>query len=154
MPRTLDDVHAVLIEIRDLLRAKAPAEARGGAAPRNASGGEVANDRELDSEWGNPQIRKDPPRWNGPSFVGCNYSDATPDYLESLAGFLDWRAAKDEESGRTTAAGKPAAPYSRRDAARARGWAQRLRNGWQRSAAAPAGDVPADDFGGTDDIPF
>lgn len=168
---TLDDLYMVMVEIRDLLRTGGlPARGGGGSS---AQRGAIADDADLDSQWGDPEIRKDPPRWDGPSFAGCRYSECTPEYLETLAGFLDWKADRDEEEGRVTSKGKPTAPYSRKDAARARGWAKRIREGRAAPAAsqrsngghgagygggnggAPAGDYgppPDDDF--NDDIPF
>lgn len=147
--KTIDDVYAIAVEIRDMLR--------GGARP-TAAGGEIASAADLDSERGNPTIRKDPRDWKGQSYVGRRYSDATPDYLDMLAALKEWQAKRDDDAGargEKTPSGYPRdGKFARLDAARARGWAQRLRNGWQRSAAAPVGDVPADDFGGADDIPF
>lgn len=105
-----------------------------GAAP---SGG-VASDEELDGQYGDPQVRKDPTRWKGQSYVGCNFSCTAPDYLEALASLFDWKAGKDKE--KAADASKPTeerekaakyARYSETDARRARGWAKRLRDGWK-----------------------
>jgi hypothetical protein len=88
----------------------------------------VATDRELDDpKWGNPQVKRHPPRWNGAPCVGRTYSECSPEFLDELASFLDWRADKEEgEPDR-----KKYARYSRADARRARGWAARIRSGWQ-----------------------
>ena len=138
--------------------------ARGASAP--SGGGEIAPDRDLDSEWGDPLIKKDPPRWEGQSFVGVTYSRTTPEYLDALASFHDWRADKDDAVNAVDGKGRKKSTYARRDAARARGWAQRLRNGWrppqgtQEAApddyADPAGDGSADAVAAQydDDIPF
>ena len=96
-----------------------------------AAGLKPASDKELDSQYGNPEIKKDPPRWKGPSFVGRRYSECTPEYLENLASFCDWKAGRDAAAGKMTRGGKPLADLVRRDAARARGWANRLREGWK-----------------------
>ncbi len=151
----LREILTTLREIRDGARAGSPSA---GGAPSSA-GGTVAGDRELDSEWGNPIVRKDPRDWKGPSFVGCNFSECPPEYLDQLAGLFDWMADRDEEKGAVTKGKKPSAPYKRSDAARARGWAKRARDGWQ--APAKSSDQEADrsstDYGGTDavdDIPF
>ena len=35
---------------------------------------EIADDYDLDGLYGDPEIRKDPPRWSGESMVGKRYS--------------------------------------------------------------------------------
>ena len=92
--------------------------------------GVCASDADLDGEYGDPEIRKDPPRWTGESFATRHYSQSTPEFLDNLAGFIDWKAGK--------------------DAARARGWAKRLRAGWK--PAAPAAEDSFMD--GDDGDPF
>lgn len=96
----------------------------GGVISTRSHGGDVADASDLDGQYGDPEVRKDPPRWNGESYVGRPFSTCPSDYLRQLAGFFDWQAGKDEESGNTHK-GKPTAPYRRQDAARARGWAKR-----------------------------
>lgn len=147
--RKLDALLAHLGVGRAPASATAPSGRRG--PPR------VSPDSDLDSEYGNPAIRKDPRDWTGESYVGCNFSDAPAEYLEMLAASYDWRAGKDDEAGargELNSKGKPKdGYYPRLDAARARGWAQRKRNGW--GAGAPArGDVPTDEGGDLTDIPF
>lgn len=97
--------------------------------------GAVADARDLDGPYGNPEIRRDPPRWTGPSFVGRRFSDATPEYLESLAGFLDWKARESDKKGELAKGGTPKSKFVRLDASRARGWAKRNREGGQNRAA-------------------
>lgn len=70
----------------------------------------------------NPTIRKDPPRWTGPSYAGKRFSDCPPDFLDVHASFLDWVADKKDEEGK-----KDYAAQDRRDANAARGWALRAR---------------------------
>lgn len=91
--------------------------------------GAVATDGELDSPYGNPEIRKDPPRWSGKSYVGSRMSDCPADYLENLAGFKDWQARKQEEANEVDAKGRPRSDWSRKDAKLARGWARRSSGG-------------------------
>lgn len=139
------------------------------AAPRPASRfdvapGAVAPASELDSQYGDPVIKKDPPRWSGPSFVGQPYSACSAEYLEEMAWFLEWKAGKNEEEG--TEQKLKYAGYARKDAARARGWAQRVRDGggdaMGRALGAIAGakQGASDFFGGggsfdsDEDIPF
>lgn len=105
-----------------------------------AEGAEAASDAELDSEWGDPAIKKDPPRWHGQSFAPRRMSQCSPEYLDEMASFLDWSAGKADEEKQTTTSGKPVAPYRRKDAARARGWARRIRSGWQPPQAETQDD--------------
>jgi hypothetical protein len=110
----------------------------------------IADDADLDSTWGNPEIKRDPPRWSGPSFVGAKYSDTTPEYLENLASFLDWKARESDKKNEMANNGKPRSVYLRKDAARARGWRKRLmdksRGGRPapRPRPAPAEEMDAD----------
>jgi hypothetical protein len=126
------------------------------AMKSTASSGDTASDRDLDGQWGNPIIRKDPKRWDASqgSYVGCKYSECPPEYLEAVAALKDWQAGMDDKKGGEE--DKRKAKFARLDAARARGWAQRLRNGWK----APEQKI-SDTFGdgvtfkqGEDDIPF
>jgi len=121
-------------------------------APAGPATSIIASDSELDSQYGDPEVRKDPPKWDGAIYAGHRYSQTTPEYLDSLAGFFDWKAGKYDEAA-NAAPGTPEAEakvkyarYARKDAARARGWAKRLRAGWKPAAANEGG---GDDF--TDD---
>jgi hypothetical protein len=97
----------------------------------------IADDADLDSTWGNPEIKRDPPRWTGPSFVGAKYSDTTPEYLENLASFLDWKARESDKKNEMANNGKPRSMYLRKDAARARGWRKRLMDKSRGGRPAP-----------------
>lgn len=120
---------------------------------------EVASDADLDGPYGNPDVRFDPKRWKGPSYVGCKMSDCPSDYLECTADFADWLAKKRREEGDEKKAG-----YAARDAARARGWARRNDGtgkpvAGQHRTTSPAeefghGPPPDDGLSGVDDIPF
>jgi hypothetical protein len=133
-------------------------------APSNGAaqaGGDIADDRDLDGPHGDPSVKKDPPRWSGQSFAGYHLSECPPDFLECFASFKDWQADKDDESDKRDAKGRSVSTFSRKDAARARGWAKRLReNGGASPAAAPAVDngydAAADAYagGGDEDLPF
>ena len=115
-----------------------------------SSAGSTASDADLDGKFGNPTIKKDPPKWTGATCLGKRYSECPPGYLDSLAGFLDWKAEKNMADNKTKFAG-----YDRADAARARGWAARLRAGWVAPKEAPSsfggqasGFGASDGFGG------
>lgn len=141
----------------------AAVEARLASTPATTSsikGGAVASDADLDSEYGDEVIKKDPKKWleqGGESYVGCKMSECPSEYLRMLASLFDWMADKDEEQGKTftdrNGKERPVAPINRKKAARARGWA--LRNeGRARSYAGNTHDGGA--TGGTADmdIPF
>lgn len=121
---TTDEKLDMILRIVQELKASAPPP-----APR------VADDADLDGEWGAPAVRKDPKRWTGPSYVGKKYSECPSDYLLQLAGLLDWQAAKDKEKGDTDSL--KYAGYKERDAARARGWAARNKGKTFAPAAEP-----------------
>ena len=84
-----------------------------------------ADDADLDSQYGDPEVRRDPKDWQGSTFVGARYSQCPPDYLRSLAGLLAWQARKSDEKNDLASNGKPRSAYLLRDAARALGWARR-----------------------------
>lgn len=118
----------LLTEIRDELRAIRAA----GSGVASASGSSVAPDSDLDGQYGDPEVTKDPKRYQGPPMAPRRMSEGTPEWLDAVAEFKEWQAGKAEAAHETTASGKPKADYMRRDAARARGWAKRLRSGWRR----------------------
>ena len=120
----MSDAIALLTEIRDLLKAMANRP-----MPTQAQTA-LASDADLDGKYGNPAIAaKDPRDWNGPSMKGRLFSECPPEYLDLVASRLDYFAQKADAEGKTTSSGKPAAPFNRADAARARGWAKRMRDG-------------------------
>ncbi len=154
---TLELLRRIAKDVADIKAAMAASVGASAAAlgvKVGASGGgagAVANDAELDGQYGDPLIKRDPSRWHGESFVGCTYSQATPDYLDAMASFKDWTAGKNDENE----AKKKYAAYDRRDAARARGWAARMRAGWKPKSngfgGKPATDEEYDDAGGFGD---
>lgn len=141
------------------LRAASP---RGSVATSNSPRGvnPVADDRELDSQYGNPVVHKDPPRWEGQRYAGRKLSDTEPAFLDCFAEFKEWQAGMDEKNGKVDGKGRPTAQFNLKDAARARGWAARLRrqssNGPVQPAPKPSTsyDDGADQFAEDDQIPF
>lgn len=95
--------------------------------------GEVppAKDSELDSQYGDPNVHKDPKTWKGDSQVGRKYSECEPEFLLMLARSLEWKAQKFDEEGLKDGKGRPQSHWPRKDAARARGWARRKVAGWE-----------------------
>jgi len=125
------------------LEARVAALESGPGRTPTTPGKAIADDEELDSSFGNPVVRKDPTKWDGPSYAGCRMSECPPKYLRLLASKFDYMAKMADEEGKTwtNKEGKqiPASTFSRKDAARARGWA--LRNE-KRGVVAPS-DAPA-----------
>lgn len=123
----------------------------------HASGvtGAIASDRDLDGQWGDPEIKaKDPRDWTGPTMKGRHFSECPPDYLDMLAERFDYFAEQADAENKVTDKGKPVSQYNRADAARARGWAKRIREGRHTQAPPPSSPdgwaaAPTDD-----DIPF
>jgi hypothetical protein len=132
----------------------------GASATGSTAEGAVASARELDGEWGDPVVKKDPKRWleqGGDPYAGCHMSECPSDYLRILASLFDWMASKDEEQGKTYTNKKgenvPTAPLNRRSAAKARGWAERNAGKTHETPPPPhppSGARVADD----NDIPF
>jgi hypothetical protein len=105
----------------------------------------VADDRDLDSKYGDPVVKFLPRDWSGDDYREYRFSECPVSLLDMLADAFDYFARKAEETGEEYK-GKPTAPYKRKDAARARGWAKRLRAGWKgaepmrsESAGEPVG---------------
>lgn len=155
MMARLDRIEAGIAELRELMRNAAPRGATGAPRPVSTGGAHpVADARDLDSQWGDPEVRYDPKRWRGDSYKGRRYSECPADYLLELAGFLDWMAGKDEEEGGEDKL--KYAGYKRKDAARARGWAARVASAPPRKLNDLFGSPPSDadddiDFGGPAD---
>lgn len=78
---------------------------------------------DLDNAHGNPKLRFLPRDWSGSGeFKGMLFSECPPDLLDIAADSLDYFASKQEDAKKKQ--------YDALDAARARGWAARLRAGW------------------------
>lgn len=134
MPEIDPEIRDILADITAARDALDRAERRlTGQAPTRAASAAPAGatppaaDSDLDGPYGNPEIKFDPKRWSGPSFVGARFSDCPPDYLETLAGYLDWQANESDKKNEVLANGKPKSHYKRLDSGRARGWAARAR---------------------------
>lgn len=126
------------------------------SAPDGRSVPRVASDSDLDSQYGDPVIRmKDPRDWTGDSMMGLPFSECPPEYLDLWAERNDYFGKIADEEGTKANNGKPLSYYKYKDAARARGWAARKRNGWQPQPAEEAAAFPSDaPMVADDDIPF
>lgn len=145
-------IEARVVALEARLAAVEARMAGGGGASTHGDGG-VASDDDLDSEWGDPVVKKDPKKWldkGGDSYAGSHMSQCPSDYLRMLASLFDWMASKDEEKGKTYKNKRgedvPTAPFNRTAAKRARGWAVRNQN----KTAAVAAEVVTE----TEEIPF
>lgn len=105
---------------------------------------------DLNSEWANFVIRKCPPSWlksGGPDYEGRRLSETSPEFCDALASMLDWRAGKETEENKTylkktTGESLPVAPLTRKDAARCRAWAKRLRETLPTAKAPDSEELP------------
>ena len=113
------DLLAALARIEEKLDRLLTGPARSAASTR-APVSSVAPASDLDGQHGDPELRKSPPRWQGRNLAGLRYSQCTVEELECVASFKDWCAQRDADAG-----DEKKANYSRLDAARARGWAER-----------------------------
>lgn len=94
----------------------------GGTMPTGGGEKRIATDAELDGEHGDPKVHKTPKGWKGPKFDGRPFSKCSPEFLDYFGDFKDWCADNPKEGS-----DPKYARYDRLDAARARGWARRLR---------------------------
>jgi hypothetical protein len=105
---------------------------------------EIASDRDLDGKFGNPILKFNPRDWTGRPSKGRRFSECPPDLLDIVARTFDWFAEQAEQKRELTDKGKPVAEFKRADAARARGWAKRIREGRYVQAAAESSDAGSD----------
>lgn len=89
----------------------------------------VASDRDLDGKYGDPVVKFNPRDWTGPSCIGRHLSECPAPFLELLAETYDYFAKQADEKNERTDKGRPVSDYKRQDAARARGWVKRIREG-------------------------
>jgi hypothetical protein len=151
---TLAVLKSIDLSLRTLVviaQKKAEARVTQGATKSVAA---EATDRDLDGDYGDPIVKAKSPRdWTGEPMLGRKFSECPPEYLELVAERLDYFAERDEATNELASNGKPKAYYSRLDAARARGWAKRIREGKVPVQAAPAPTTwaePPEDA----DVPF
>lgn len=82
---------------------------------------------DLDSQHGDPIVKaKDPRDWTGDPMIGRKFSECPPEYLDMVADRLDYFASREEDAKKKN--------YNLLDAARARGWAARIRAGYKPPA--------------------
>jgi hypothetical protein len=107
----------------------------------------IASDRDLDGQYGDPLLKFMPRDWTGASFKGRRFSECPAALLEMVAETFDYFAQQAESKDERTDKGKPVADYKRADAARARGWAKRIKEGTHTPAPPPVNGNEAEPEG-------
>lgn len=126
----LRNIDATLKELLTLSKTKRAAKAPDAT---------VADDVDLDSQYGDEQLRAKMPRdWSGDDYKGSRMSNCPPELLEMIADRCDYFAQQNDEKGEKDDQGRPKSFYDRRTARRARGWAARLRRGWKSEGSTDA----------------
>lgn len=115
----------------------------------------VASDRDLDSDHGDPVIRfglkeKYWPEQPDPN-IGYKFSECSPEYLDATAKYLSAVAWACRRANGSQPADEKKAGYKEKDAARARGWAARIRARGGVPFATPAEEQQA---AAEEEIPF
>lgn len=105
--------------------------------------GGVASDSDLDSMYGNEKIRMNPRDWTGRSHKNTMMNTADPEFLDMYAETMAYFAGKNDDAKK--------AGYDRKAAARARGWAARIRGGWKAPATRAAAFGDGGGFGDSPD---
>lgn len=115
----------------------------------------IADDRDLDGKYGNFVVKFDPRDWTGASCKGRTLSECPAAFLDLLAETFDYFAVEAERKNERTDKGKAVADYKKQDAARARGWAARIRSGKHiQRQEAPAASVDGWGTPDAEDIGF
>ncbi len=118
MIQSLRSIDATLKELLALSKTK--------RAATPAPAAEPPIDANLDDpKWGDPVVKFLPRDWTGDEFRHQKFSECSPEFLDQLAKAFDWFAEKKKADN------DPGAKYEVLNAARARGWAARLRGGWK-----------------------
>jgi hypothetical protein len=112
------------------------------AATRARQPKAIASDSDLDGKYGDPVLKFAPRDWTGESYKGRHFSECPAELLDLVADSCDYFARQADEKGEMTDRGKPVGDYKRADAARARGWAKRIRAGLVPQTARSNGDGP------------
>lgn len=111
----------------------------------------VASDRDLDGKYGDPVLKFKPRDWTGAPFTGRRFSECPPALLEMVAETCDYFAQQAEQKNERTNNGKPVADFKRADAARARGWAKRMRDGTHQQPVGVGAEHDAAEWAGDSD---
>jgi hypothetical protein len=123
MIKLIRETHALVISIDRRLASQGAKQAA--SAPTN----EVADDADLDSQYGDEEIKRMPSEkyWQGADFAGSVMSACPADFLDAFAKYKDACAYMNEKSGDEAKA--KYIGYDRKSARRARGWSARVKSG-------------------------
>jgi len=121
------------------------------------------DDAQLENEWANKKIAKDPRRWKGPTQVNRTYSRAPVEWLEMAAASYEFKAhmgriADPVRMSNKVRNGQPV-PWHESDSFEARilrGWAERKKRAPPPPAAKapPKQPTPPAEPGGDEDFNF
>ena len=131
---TLDEKIDEILSMVRAMRASTPARA-------TITTGTVADDTDLDSQWGDEELKYQlSDKWwkGGGDYAGQCMSQCPADYLDAVAKANDAQAFEKNKTGDPDEIKK--AGYKARTAARARGWAARVRAGKVPAKSAQAWD--------------
>jgi hypothetical protein len=128
----------------------------GGGAGATGSSGEALEDHHLSQSWADKEIKKDPPRYSGPTMVGRRYSEAPSEWHESNAGFYEFKARKGREENpvRLKNNGKPWHEADTFEAKLCRAWGKRNAGRTLTGAPDPAESYGAGKTADDDVLPF
>ena len=137
-------------KIDEVLRILKAWPTTGGAIPAQSAGA-VADDADLDGQYGNEKIRKMPSAkyWQGADYTDAVMSDCPADFLKAYAkykGACAYMTRKNGDPEKLKYAG-----YDDKSAARALGWAARNEG---KKAAPKAPEGFQGNFGEDDGMPF
>lgn len=142
-----EDVLTVLRSIDATLKAMLALAQQRTSQARATQPKQVASDHDLDGKYGDPVLKFSPRDWTGASFKDCHFSQCPPDLLDLVADTFDYFAQQADLKGERTEKGKPVSEFKRADAARARGWAKRIRATPRPPAGNNGHSQPADEWG-------
>jgi hypothetical protein len=137
----LDEIDRRVERLAQHLGADRPA-----GAANSGTGGRVATAAAIRGKYGDPEIGKDPPRWEGEAIAPAYASQCPPDYLEAVADFFDWKA-DNPRPGK-----EKFAPRERERAGYCRRWAIEIREGRHKPGERPVTRLappPGEDTSGT-----
>jgi hypothetical protein len=142
----------LLTEIRDGIRELVTALKARATKPSvawSAHEKTIASDQELDGPYGDPAVKSAPRDWTGQFSPGAKMSEHPPEFLDLLADRYDYFAQKNDREKNLTDKGYPKSKFDRAAAAKARGWAARLRKGYTAPAPPFMNEPP--DWGAGDE---
>lgn len=149
LARLVRETHAMVAEMSKRLASTGSA---GAAAPSVGA----APDHELDRDFANFVVDKDPKQWKGESFAGSRLSETNAAYCRAVASLKSWKGDKEKAEGKTYQNKKgetqQSCEYSYKQAAWALGWAARFDAG--HTAPNRSGDALDGFPGGEADIPY